>query len=158
MFTNLFGNFLNVKEHFEMFQWNNQKYFQTNSSENILKCSKLFFRIFLAIIQYIVSCSQTFFHLTLWNVFKLVREHNILKSSKDTYWNVSKQIILKSFFPNISSNYPEHCELFSNIYSLWHFWMFMNILKSSNGTFWNFLNVHEHFKNFQWNILNFLKF
>ena len=75
MFTNLFGNFLNVKEHFEMFQWNNQKYFQTNSSENILKCSKLFFRIFLAIIQNIVSCSQTFFHLTHWNVFKLVQEH-----------------------------------------------------------------------------------
>ena len=80
---------------------------------------------------------------------------NILKSSNGTFWNVSKQIIQKSFFPNISSNYPEHCELFSNIYSLWHFWMFRNILKSSNGTFWNYLNVHEHFKNFQWNILKF---
>jgi len=155
MFTNLFGNFLNVKEHFEMFQWNNQKCFQTNSSENILKCSKLFFRIFLAIIQNIVSCSQIFFHLTLWNVFKLVQEHfekfewYILKCFQTNYSEI--------FFPNISSNYPEHCELFSNIYSLWHFWMFRNILKSSNGTFWNFLNVHEHFKNYQWNILKFLK-
>ena len=155
MFTNLFGNFLNVKEHFEMFQWNNQKCFQTNSSENILKCSKLFFEYFWQLSRTLWVVLKHFFtwHFEMFsNLFG-----NILKSSNATFWNVSKQIIQKSFFPNISSNYPEHCELFSNIYSLWHFWMFRNILKSSNGTFWNYLNVHEHFKNFQWNILKFLK-
>ena len=84
MFTNLFGNFLNVKEHFEMFQWNNQKCFQTNSSENILKCSKL-------------------------------------------------------FFPNISGNYPEHCELFSNIFSL----DTLKCFQTCSGTFWKVRMVHS---------------
>ena len=61
------------------------------------------------------------------------------------------------FFLNISDNYPEHCELFSNIFhfTLWNVYSFFEC----SGTFWKvlkeiFLNVskqiiREHFKKFK---------
>jgi len=102
MFTNSFGNFLNVHEHFKKFQWNILKCSPTNFLMNIFNSSKkipIFFWV----------CSQTFFtrHFDL----------KCLQTCSGT------------------------------------FWMFRNILKSSNGTFWNFLYVQEHFKKFQQNIL-----
>ena len=97
------------------------------------------------------TCSETF-----W-MFK-----NILKSSNGTLWNISKQILQEHFKKfkknsNISRNYPEHCELFSNIFhfTLWNVYIFFEC----SGTFWKvlketFLNVfkqiiREHFKKFK---------
>ena len=81
MFTNLFGNFLNVKEHFEMFQWNNQKCFQINSSENILKCSKLFSEYFWQLSRTLWVVLKHLFTLALLNVHEYFKKFqwNILK-------------------------------------------------------------------------------
>ena len=47
--------------------------------------------------------------------------------------------MFKTFFPNISGNYPEHCELFSNIFSL----DTLKCFQTCSGTFWKVLMVHS---------------
>ena len=90
---------------------------------------------------------------------------NILKSSNGTFWNVPQQIsswtfliVLKKipifFWVCSQTFFTRHFDLKCLQTCSGTFWMFRNILKSSNGTFWNFLYVQEHFKKFQRNILN----
>ena len=85
MFTNSFGNFLNVQEHFKKLLWNILKYFPTNFLMNIFNSSQNFFqKISEFVLKYfftrhfdlkcLQTCSETF-----W-MFK-----NILKSSNGTF-------------------------------------------------------------------------
>jgi len=90
---------------------------------------KTIFWTFLAI----VSCSHTFFN----------------SHSNGTFWNVSKQILQEQFkmfklFSNISSNYPEQCELFSNIFTtFWNVYKLVRELFECLGTFWKVLMEHS---------------
>ena len=151
MFTNLFGNFLNVKEHFEMFQWNNQKCFQTNSSENILKCSKLFFpnisgnypehwelfsnNFSLDTLKYFQTCSGTF-----WKVLMVHSEMFPNKLFRNLFFRTflaTIQNIVSCSRTFIHFGTFECSGIFKKV-PMEHsesFWMFTNILKTSNGTF-----------------------
>ena len=141
MFTNLFGNFLNVHEHFKKFQWNILKCSPTNflmnifnnSQKNLQKISEFFLKYFFTRhfdLKCLQTCSGTF-----W-MFK-----NILKSSNGTFWNVPLQISKKKFRNNLlnksecfgtlfenllmfrnKSECPEHFELFQKL------WKFFGIL------------------------------
>ena len=131
MFTNMFGNFLNVQEHFKKFQW------------NILNCSKTFlkvpmehsdykhFRMFTNSFGNFLNV-QEHFEKFQWNILKCSPTNflmNIFNNSQN-FLRKNSEFVLKHFF-------TRHFDLKCLQTCSGTFWMFKNILKSSNGTFWN---------------------
>jgi len=123
--------------------------------KNILKCSKLFSKHFLATIQNIVSCSQNIYSFDTIEIFTYLFWE--LFECLGTFWKVlmeHSEMFPNRFFRNILS-LMEHSEIFPNKFfrNIFreHFECSWTFLKSSKGTFWNVSkqNLQEHFKMFK---------
>ena len=93
--------------------------------KNILKCSKLFSKHFLATIQNIVSCSQNIYSFDTIEIFTYLFWE--LFECLGTFWKVlmeHSEMFPNRFFRNILS-LMEHSEMFPNKF-------FRNNLKCSN--------------------------
>jgi len=139
MFTNSFGNFLNVQEHFKKLLWNILKYFPTNFLMNIFNSSQNFFqKISEFVLKYFftrhfdLKCLQTCSG-TFW-LFK-----NILKSSNGTFWKFPNK-----FHKKVLEQSTKQIRMFRNT-----FWKLVNVSKQiwMSGTLWIVSKALKVFRN-----------
>ena len=99
MFTNMFGNFLNVQEHFKKFQW------------NILNCSKTFLKVPMEhsemfIIRMFTNSFANFLNVQehfkkfQWNILKCspTNFHMNIFNNSQNFSRKNSEFVLKHFF------------------------------------------------------------
>ena len=140
MFTNSFGDFLNVQEHFKKFQWNILKCSPTNFHMNIFNNSQNFLRKNSEFVL------KHFFDSTLWfEMFTIMFWNflNVQEHFKKFQWN-----ILKCSPTNFKKKVPEQStkqiRMFRNT-----FWKLVNVSKQiwMSGTLWIVSKALKVFRN-----------